>query len=260
MGYKWGHDRLLLDLACEVFSASRSKAIGVWKEPRLLIANTDGKKWSQPDLFVYMDMRPVIYEVKTNRNDFLGEIQTGKWLKYRRYCSEFYFASPEGLISPHEVPFNVGLVVRAEMRGFHNAHTAEINNQSAGFPRTLGYWKLLKEARRIEYSPLSEITIQALQPRKYQGRQDYKLCEGDVSRILRISKDALYLLFDVEVLCGTGRIWKDTWFNLNWLLMWMRTNDELLCMLREQHLLNDRFRKPLSQRPMELLLENTSIS
>lgn len=47
-----------------------------------------------------------IYEIKVDRSDFLND---EKWMKYLRYCHEFYFVCPKGLISPTELPAEVGL-------------------------------------------------------------------------------------------------------------------------------------------------------
>lgn len=38
-----------------------------------------------------------IYEVKSNRADFLSEIKSGKWKKYLPHCHRFYFAMPKGI-------------------------------------------------------------------------------------------------------------------------------------------------------------------
>lgn len=46
------------------------------------------------------------YEIKVNRSDFL---QDEKWPNYLKYCNEFYFVCPSGLIYPEELPHDVGL-------------------------------------------------------------------------------------------------------------------------------------------------------
>lgn len=57
------------------------------------------RSWSKPLL--------TGYEVKINRHDFLRD---DKWPKYLDLCHEFYFVCPSGLISPEELPREVGLI------------------------------------------------------------------------------------------------------------------------------------------------------
>jgi len=47
------------------------------------------------------------YEVKVDRGDFMRD---QKWPGYMQYCHEFYFACPKDLISPDELPKEVGLI------------------------------------------------------------------------------------------------------------------------------------------------------
>lgn len=47
------------------------------------------------------------YEIKVSRSDFLGD---DKWQSYLKYCSDFYFVCPSGLIQPNELPGEVGLL------------------------------------------------------------------------------------------------------------------------------------------------------
>jgi len=46
------------------------------------------------------------YEVKVSRSDFMND---KKWMGYLKYCNEFYFVAPAGIISPDEVPEQAGL-------------------------------------------------------------------------------------------------------------------------------------------------------
>lgn len=57
------------------------------------------KSWSKPLIS--------IYEIKTNRQDFLSD---QKYIKYLEYCHEFYFACPTDLIKIEEIPDRAGLV------------------------------------------------------------------------------------------------------------------------------------------------------
>jgi hypothetical protein len=47
------------------------------------------------------------YEVKVDRGDFMRD---QKWPGYMQYCHQFYFACPQGLIQPDELPKEVGLI------------------------------------------------------------------------------------------------------------------------------------------------------
>ena len=57
---------------------------------------------------IHRSVRKVrIFEIKTNRSDFLGD---KKWEKYLDYCTYFAFVVPEGLVDKSELPKNVGLI------------------------------------------------------------------------------------------------------------------------------------------------------
>jgi len=61
------------------------------------------KSYTRPDLS--------IYDIKVTRQDFLSDINKGKYRKYFRICNRFYFAVPFGLVKKSEVPEGVGLYV-----------------------------------------------------------------------------------------------------------------------------------------------------
>lgn len=54
------------------------------------------------------------YEVKVSRSDFLRD---DKWMAYLPLCNELYFVCPSGLIEPHEIGENVGLLWAAKTGG-----------------------------------------------------------------------------------------------------------------------------------------------
>ena len=58
------------------------------------------RSWANPHTFGY--------EIKVSRSDFLSD---NKWTQYLKYCSQFYFVAPAGVIKPDELPKRVGLVV-----------------------------------------------------------------------------------------------------------------------------------------------------
>lgn len=61
------------------------------------------KSWTQP--------WTIGYEIKCQRNDFLRD---NKWQEYMKYCSDFYFVAPPDIISPNELPAEVGLLVTSK--------------------------------------------------------------------------------------------------------------------------------------------------
>jgi len=64
------------------------------------------------NLYHSQKYRRVVYEVKVTRSDFFAELRVPE--KTRRsawFASEFYFACPDGLVKPSEVPEPYGLVV-----------------------------------------------------------------------------------------------------------------------------------------------------
>lgn len=69
----------------------------------------------RPDVF---SMRPVLdvarsqpwsHEVKISRTDFQSDVRSGKWMNYRRFSCRVFFACPNGLILPNELPEGAGL-------------------------------------------------------------------------------------------------------------------------------------------------------
>ena len=58
------------------------------------------KSWAHPRIFAY--------EIKTSRADFLRD---DKWMGYLKYCTDFYFIAPPGIIQVEELPQNTGLMV-----------------------------------------------------------------------------------------------------------------------------------------------------
>ena len=50
------------------------------------------------------------FEFKRTRQDFLNDIQSGKWIKYLDYCNTFTWVCPYGLIQPEEIISPAGLL------------------------------------------------------------------------------------------------------------------------------------------------------
>lgn len=62
-----------------------------------------------------------IYEVKISRPDFLSDVNKGKYERYLDRCTQFYFATPAGLIQVSELPIGCGLITRSDDKGWHVA-------------------------------------------------------------------------------------------------------------------------------------------
>ena len=102
--------RITADMIATLLHARHSDDIRVdqcktgasWTGPRVGIIDFWAMKrsWASPAIFAY--------EIKVSRSDF---IRDDKWLQYMDYCNLFYFAAPQGIIEPGELPDNVGLVV-----------------------------------------------------------------------------------------------------------------------------------------------------
>lgn len=65
-----------------------------------------------PHRYARRDLRA--YEVKVTRADFLRDVGTEKWRRYREVFQRVFFAVPAGLISKAEVPAEAGLITRGD--------------------------------------------------------------------------------------------------------------------------------------------------
>jgi len=69
----------------------------------------------RPDVFSIMPTldpaksRPWTCEVKVSRADFLSDIRSDKWKRYRRFSCRIWFAAPAGMIRHDELPDGLGL-------------------------------------------------------------------------------------------------------------------------------------------------------
>ena len=102
--------RITADMIATLLHARHSDDICVaqcktgasWTGPQVGIIDFWAMKrsWTKPAIFGY--------EIKVSRGDF---IRDDKWMQYMDYCNLFYFAAPQGIIDPGELPAGVGLVV-----------------------------------------------------------------------------------------------------------------------------------------------------
>lgn len=78
----------------------KTGATFVGKPPMRLDLWVMKKSWTNP--YVYG------YEIKVSRQDFLNDT---KWPEYLKYCTDFYFVAPPGIIQPDELPPEAGLII-----------------------------------------------------------------------------------------------------------------------------------------------------
>lgn len=92
---------LLLQKHSKDLCIPECKTGGTWGMGKLYIMDlwVMRRSWTKPNIYCY--------EIKISRNDFL---QDNKWNEYLKYCSDFYFVSPPGIIQTNELPPEVGLI------------------------------------------------------------------------------------------------------------------------------------------------------
>lgn len=70
----------------------------------------------RPDVFSIVPaldpsrVQPWTCEVKISRADFLSDVRSEKWKRYRRFSCRIWFAAPQGIIAPSDVPDGTGLL------------------------------------------------------------------------------------------------------------------------------------------------------
>ena len=73
-------------------------------------------------------VRAVIYECKTSRGDFQGDVNRGKYERYFGSAHQVYFATPAGMVRKEEVPSHCGLITRTEGKGWHTVKGATVRH------------------------------------------------------------------------------------------------------------------------------------
>lgn len=164
----WKHDDLANDLADALLTDKRM----VWTDMQLGPSGSP-----RPDVYTieksYTSPVPTAYEIKISRSDFLSDVTSGKWIKYRRYAGAVIFATPRGLIDKKELPAGCGLMVRGE-HGWRTLRRP--TRESVQLPQ-MAVLKLLidgcERARRAkEIAPRSaDAWVVAERVRKVHGRR-----------------------------------------------------------------------------------------
>ncbi len=73
------------------------------------------------------------YEIKVSRADFLGELKSEKYLDWEKYCHEFWFVCPMGMVETSEIPDGIGLLeVKRHGRGYIRQPTVRPANRAIG--------------------------------------------------------------------------------------------------------------------------------
>lgn len=108
----WNHDELANDL----------QAYLQGNTDRMVFQNMDMGQ-CRPDVYTvdksFAKFRCITYEIKVSRSDFLSDITSSKWHKYKAFSHGIYFAVPDGMVKKSEVPDSCGLIVRKES-GWHS--------------------------------------------------------------------------------------------------------------------------------------------
>lgn len=119
------------------------------------------------------------YEIKVSRSDFLRD---GKWEEYLPVCTSFYFVTPEGLVSPDELPPGIGLlycsergvitlVKKAKRRETDQARLFELFKYlvlNRTYSETEKVKAALKKIRRIERDAAKDKLTISRQSREYK--------------------------------------------------------------------------------------------
>jgi len=118
MSYFSAHDELATDLATALRAGHLLSQRGRSTWENIELGSVRYRIGGRPDVFSILNtgnpdcLAPMVHEVKVTRADFKRDMRAGKWRRYDAYCEKMYFACPEGLIRPGELPPGVGLVTR----------------------------------------------------------------------------------------------------------------------------------------------------
>lgn len=109
-----GHNALAHDLAMWLSTPPRGTTRGrlTWENIAFPGYNVRPDVFSLVATLTRNKWCPVTYETKVSRADFTTELRTGKWRCYLPFSAYVYVACPEGLISPTELPIELGLMIR----------------------------------------------------------------------------------------------------------------------------------------------------
>ncbi len=114
----------------------------------------------------FANPRFVIYEIKTSRSDFLGDVNRGKYRAYFECCHQLYFACPTGLMTKAEIPSHCGLIVKGA-NGWHSVKSATRREYKPDFGLMMrlllrGYedqfeqWKQHERLQFLDYKGLKD--------------------------------------------------------------------------------------------------------
>lgn len=103
----WKHDALASDLANRLRGNGRM----VWENMQLGPSGSP-----RPDVYTiassFANPKPLAYEIKVSRSDFLRDAGAGKWHSYLAYACGVIFAAPSGVIDKKDLPAGAGLMLR----------------------------------------------------------------------------------------------------------------------------------------------------
>ena len=151
----------------------------------------------------YTNPNIIGYEIKVSRNDFK---QDNKWHLYLRYCNEFYFVVPTGLVKKEELPNEVGLI-------YYNPDTRKLRTVKKAFYREIE--KPVGVYEYVIFSRLGEDRIPFYESRAEYAK-DYlkdkadKRYVGDIlgTKLARDVQEAYKKLAELRTLDNLNEIWK----------------------------------------------------
>lgn len=137
-------------------------------QPRVTWENMaiDGGGGARPDVFSILpklDVRrcqPFTHEVKVSRADMLADLRGEKWRCYYEFSSRIFFAAPEGIIKPLDLPLAVGLyVLNVEKKTWRMVKPAKLHSDwQLTTPRLmkliLGRWGSVPEEQEPTPAPV----------------------------------------------------------------------------------------------------------
>lgn len=127
------------------------------------------------------------YEVKVSRSDFFHD---EKWKDYLPLCNQLFFVCPWGMIQPHEVPSNVGLLwVSKNIRTAHIKAKAEHREIDA--PVDLMTYVLMSRAKIVPPAQNNTVDRVAYMKNWLASESDLKSLGYGVAHKIRLNVDAV---------------------------------------------------------------------
>lgn len=102
-----------------------------------------------------------VYELKMDRQDFLNDVRSLKYMRSLPHCSQFYYAAPEGIAKKEEVPTDCGLIVKGGKKGWHVTKAAPHREWKPDTTFLLSL--IMRRERELERGPIDRVHMTAEQ-------------------------------------------------------------------------------------------------